>query len=56
MDRKPLFGGPQVYAEGALEAYSLECVEEEFSEVHIHHAEYPSLSGWCYAAFSRSHR
>jgi hypothetical protein len=24
---KPLFGGPQVYAEGALEAYSPKCLE-----------------------------
>jgi hypothetical protein len=38
-----------------LSRYSPECVEEEFSEVHIHHPEYPSLSGWCYAAFSHSH-
>jgi hypothetical protein len=27
----------------------------EFSEVHIHHPEYPFLSGWSYAALSRSH-
>jgi hypothetical protein len=35
--------------------YSPNVGEEEFSEVHIHHPEYPSLSGWCYAAFSHSH-
>src|SRR5215207_519060 len=35
--------------------WASECVEVEFSEVHIHHPEYQSLSGWCYAAFSRSH-
>ena len=29
--------------------------KEEFSEVHIQHPEYPSLSGWSYAALSRSH-
>jgi hypothetical protein len=36
-------------------SYSPKCVEGEFSEVHIHHPEYWSLSGWCYAAFSHSH-
>jgi hypothetical protein len=36
-------------------SYSPECVEGEFSEVHIHYREYLSLSRWCYAAFSRSH-
>jgi hypothetical protein len=35
--------------------YSPEFVEEEFCEVHLQDPEYPSLLGWAYAAFTRSH-
>jgi hypothetical protein len=36
-------------------SYSPKVIECTFSEVHIHHSEYLSLSGWCYEAFSRPH-
>ncbi len=39
---QPSFGPRDPSTRGVLR-YSRECVDGEFSEVHIHHPEYPSL-------------